>query len=60
MKIGARVLDLQLDKPFRPKWSISSFWAPDPKTKVVLEIESFDWIRLMILDKMSHVCENWS
>ena len=38
LKIGARVLDLYLDKPLRSKWLISSFWAPDPKIKVLLEI----------------------
>ena len=38
LKIGARVLDLYLDKPFRPKWLISSFWAPELKIKALLEI----------------------
>ena len=49
---GPRVLDLRLDTSFGPKWPKHSLQAPDPKVKEFFEISWFDWIHIMILEKM--------
>ena len=38
MKIGARVLDLWVNKSFGPNWSKSSFKAPDSWIKIYSNI----------------------
>ena len=43
---------LQLGESFEPNWHKTSFAAPGPKVKVFFKTWLFDWIQLMILDKM--------
>ena len=43
---------LKRGKSFKPKWAKTSFSAQGSDVKVFFRISWFDWIQLMILDKM--------
>ena len=55
MKIGARTLDLWLNKSFGSSWPKSFFQIPDPWVKIYLNILGVHLIFLWILDK-KNIC----
>ena len=52
VKIGSRVLELQLGKSFGPNWPKTSFWALDPQLMACSDIQVKHFIQLKILHKV--------
>ena len=50
MKIGAGVLELKINKSFRPNLPIFSLQAPDPWVKVCFNILGVNQIFILILE----------
>ena len=60
VKIGARFLDLWLDKSCEPNWPKCSFLAPGPKSRHFLRFHDFIRFASWFLRKWGPICENWS